>query len=84
MFDNDSGMNDENAPSLPEDNLQNLFDAAAQYGLAMNCVRRALQYRPGSRNAAHYLARGQVHATLAVASASMVESLPAPGPRPQF
>jgi len=85
---NGNGTIDESALSLPEDDLQGLFDAAAQYGLAMNCVRRAIQYRAGSRSAAHYLAhylaRGQVHATLAVASASMAKSLPAPRPRPQF
>ncbi len=84
MIGNGNGTTDESALSLPEDDLQGLFDAAAQYGLAMNCVRRAIQYRAGSRSAAHYLARGQVHATLAVASASMAKSLPAPRPRPQF
>jgi len=82
MTDNDNGINDENALPLPEDNLQGPVDAAARYHLAMSCVRRAIQYRAGSKNSVHYLARGEVHATLAVASASMATSLPTPRPRP--
>jgi len=49
MTDNDNGINDENALPLPEDNLQGTVDAAARYHLAMSCVRRAIQYRAGSK-----------------------------------
>jgi len=84
MTDNDNGINDENALPLPEeeDNLQ----GPVRRGGAVppgDELRPSGNPVPGRlQNSVHYLARREVHATLAVASASMATSLPTPRPRP--